>query len=76
MMAFNGGCGNRSAGTAHSRHGRCSRTLEVTDNLLIVDLTSARPMTARSISNVDVAERIAVVGDGIADAAPVDLHVV
>ena len=33
-------------------------------------------MTARSIGNVNVAEGVAVVGDGIADAALVDLHVV
>ena len=49
---------------------------EVGDHLFIVDLARARFVTAGRVRHMDVAERIAVLGDRVADAAFVDLHMV
>ena len=50
--------------------------LQMCEHLRVVDLARARLVAARCVSHMDMAEGIAVVGDRVADAALVDLHMI
>ena len=50
--------------------------LQMCEHLRVVDLARARLVAARCVSHMDMAEGITVVGDGVADAALVDLHMI
>ena len=49
---------------------------EVADHLGIVDFAGTRLVAARCVGNVDMSELVAVLGNGIANAAFINLHVV
>ena len=49
---------------------------QMTDDLGVIDLTGARLMASRCICHMDMSHLIHIVGNGITDAALIDLHVV